>query len=101
MSRARPRLSARDEEPEREDAPANAPDAGVAGLLLLQRTVGNHAVARLLARNQAGAPPVKDRKPIDDLAKETNVKSVDRVRAYAKIAGTGAVGMWGGHLCYG
>jgi hypothetical protein len=93
MSRAMPRRSARDEEPEREDAPANAPDAGVADLLLLQRTAGNHAVARLLARNQTGAPPVKDRKPIDDLAKETNVKPADRVRAYAKIAGTGAVNM--------
>ena len=75
------------------DAPARAPDAGVADLLLLQRTAGNHAVARLLARNQTGAPPVKDRKPIDDLAKETNVKPADRVRAYAKIAGTSAVNM--------
>ncbi len=93
MSRAMRRRSARDEEPEREDAPATAPDVGVADLLRLQRTAGNHAVARLLARIQAGAPPVKDRKPIDDLAKETNVKPADRVRAYAKIAGTGAVSM--------
>ena len=93
MSRAMRRRSARDEEPEREVAPARAPDAGVADLLLLQRTAGNHAVARLLARNQTGAPPVKDRKPIDDLAKETSVKPADRVRAYAKIAGTGSVNM--------
>jgi hypothetical protein len=93
MSRAMRRLSARDEEPEREDTAARAPDAGVADLLRLQRTAGNHAVARLLARNQAGAPPVKDRKPIDDLAKATNVKSADRIRAYARIAGTGAVNM--------
>jgi hypothetical protein len=93
MSRATRLRTARDEEPERENAPARAPDAGVADLLLLQRTAGNHAVTRLLARNQAGAPPVKDRKPIDDLAKETNVKPADRVRAYAKIAGTGAVKM--------
>lgn len=93
MSRAMRRRSARDEEPEREDAPANAPDVGVADLLRLQRAAGNRAVAQLLARNQTGAPPVKDRKPIDDLAKETNVRSADRVRAYAKIAGTGAVNM--------
>ena len=77
----------------REDATANAPDAGVADLLRLQRTAGNHAVAQLLARNQAGAPPVKDRKPIDDLAGKQNVKPVDRVKEYAKIAGTGAVNM--------
>ena len=50
-------------------------------------------MARLLARNQAGAPPVKDRRPIDDLAKQTNVKPVDRVKAYARIAGTTAVNM--------
>ena len=93
MSRATRRRSARDEEPEREDAPVKAPDAGVADLLRLQRTAGNRAVAQLLARNQAGAPPVKDRKPIDDLAKQTNVKPVDRVKAYAKIAGTAAVNM--------
>jgi hypothetical protein len=36
---------------------------------------------------------VKDRKPIDDLAKQTNVKPVDRVKAYAQIAGTAAVNM--------
>jgi hypothetical protein len=93
MSRATRRRSARDEEPEREDAPVTPPDAGVAELLRLQRTAGNQAVTRLLARNQAGAPPVKDRKPIDDLAKQTNVKPVDRVKAYARIAGTSAVNM--------
>ena len=53
MSRAMRRLSARDEEPEREDTPANAPDAGVADLLLLQRSAGNAAVAQLLARAPA------------------------------------------------
>jgi hypothetical protein len=88
MSRATRRRSARDEESEREDAPVKAPDAGVADLLRLQRTAGNHALALLLARNQAGGPAVKDRKPIDDLAKETNVKPGARVKAYAKIAGT-------------
>jgi hypothetical protein len=93
MSRATRRRSERDREPGHEDAPVKAPDAGVAGLLRLQRTAGNHAVARLLARNQAGAPPVKDRKPIDDLAKQSNLKPVDRVKAYAKIAGTSAVNM--------
>ena len=93
MSRATRRRSARDEETEREDAPVKAPDAGVADLLRLQRAAGNHAVAQLLARNQSGAPPVKDRKPIDDLAQQTDVKPVDRVKAYAKIAGTGAVNM--------
>jgi len=93
MSRATRRRSARDDDAEREDAPVKAPHAGVADLLRLQRTAGNHAVARLLARNQAGAPPVKDRKPIDDLAKQTNLKPVDRVKAYAKIAGTTAVNM--------
>jgi hypothetical protein len=93
MSRATRRRRARDEEPEREDAPVKAADADVADLLRFQRTVGNHAVARLLARNQAGAPPVKDRKPIDDLAQQTNVTPVDRVKAYAKIAGTAAVNM--------
>ena len=70
MSRATRRRSARDEEPEREDAPVKAPDAGVADLLRLQRTAGNHAVTQPLARNQSGAPPVKDRNPIDDLAKQ-------------------------------
>src|SRR5215207_8966780 len=93
MSRATRRRSASDEEPERGEAPVKAPDAGVADLLRLQRTAGNHAVAQLLARNQAGAPPVKDRKPIDDLAGRKNVKPVDRVKEYAKIAGTGAVNM--------
>jgi hypothetical protein len=93
MSRATRRRSACDEEPEREDAPVKAPDAGVADLLRLQRTAGNRAVAQLLARNQAGASPVKDRKPIDDLAQQTNLKPVDRVKAYAKIAGTAAVNM--------
>src|SRR5215208_7775237 len=91
MSRATRRRSASDEEPEREEAPVKAPDAGVADLLRLQRTAGNHAVTQLLARNQSGAPPVKDRKPIDDLAKQANVKPGERVKAYAKIAGTGAV----------
>lgn len=93
MARATRRRSARDEEPERQDARVEPPDAGVADLLRLQRTAGNHAVTQLLARNQAGAPPVKDRKPIDDLAKQTNVKPVDRVKAYATIAGTSAVNM--------
>src|SRR5690242_7640401 len=94
MSRATRRRSAReDEEPELDHTPASPPDARVADLLQLQRTAGNHAVTRLLARNPAGAPPVKDRKPIDDLAKQTGVKPVDRVKAYAKIAGTSAVNM--------
>src|SRR4051812_15655273 len=93
MSRATRRRSERDEEAERQDAPVKPPDADVADLLRLQRIAGNHAVTRLLARNQAGAPPVKDRKPIDDLAKQTSVKPVDRVKAYAKIAGTTAVNM--------
>jgi hypothetical protein len=93
MSRATRRRSARGEEPERDDSPVKAPDAGVAAILRLQRTAGNHAVAQLLARNQTGAPPVKDRKPIDDLAQQTNVTPVDRVKAYARIAGTSAVNM--------
>ena len=93
MSRAPRRRSARDEEPEREDAPVRPPDAGVPDLLRLQRTAGNHAVTRLLARNQAGGPPVKDRNPNDDLAGKTGVKPLDRVKEYAKIAGTGAVNM--------
>ena len=93
MPRATRRRSARDDEPEREDAPARAPAAGVAELLGLQRAVGNHAVAQMLARRAAVAPPVKDRKPIDDLAAKTGVKPVDRVSDYAKIAGTGEVQM--------
>ena len=93
MPRATRRRSARDEEPERRDAPVKAPDAGVAEVLRLQRAAGNQAVAQMLARNQAGAPPIKDRTPIDDLAKQTNVTPLDRVKAYAKIAGTTAVGM--------
>jgi hypothetical protein len=55
MSRATRRRSARDEEPGREDAPVKAPDAGVADLLGLQRTAGDHAVARLSAVNMGPA----------------------------------------------
>jgi hypothetical protein len=93
MSRATRRRSARDGEPEREDAPVKVPEAGIADLLRLQRTAGNHAVAQMLARNQSGAPPVTDRRPIDELAKQADVKPGERVKAYAKIAGTGAVNM--------
>jgi len=46
----------------------------------------------MLARNAAGAPPIKDRTRIDELAKK-NVSAVDRCRAYAEIAGTQAVQM--------
>src|SRR5688572_21224320 len=93
MSRATRRRSAREDEPEREDAPVRAAEASAAELLRIQRTAGNRAVARLLARNASGAPPITDRTPIDDLAKKKDVKPVDRVAAYAKIAGTQALGM--------
>jgi hypothetical protein len=98
MPRTMRRRSRRDEETEREDAPVEDPRHGVAGVLHLQRTAGNQAVAaalvgRQLARNVSGAPIVKDRKPIDELAGKTNVKPADRIRAYAKIAGTEAVQM--------
>ena len=101
MPRATRRRDARDDDPERADAPARAPEAGVAGVLRLQRTAGNHAVAaalaarvepQVLARNPAGAPALKDRTPIDALAKQ-QVTPVERTRAYATIAGTQAVQM--------
>jgi hypothetical protein len=109
MPRATRRRSARDDEPARDDAPVTAPEAGVAEVLRLQRTAGNQAVAaalaarsaqpagdragaQVLARKAAGAPPVKDRTRIDELAKQ-NVTPVERARAYAEIAGTQAVQM--------
>jgi hypothetical protein len=93
MPRAPRRRSSRDGDAERQDAPGESPPQAVAAVLQLQRTAGNHAVARLLARTAAGAPIVKDRKPIDDLAKKKGVKPVDRARDYATIAGTDAVKM--------
>ena len=63
MSRATRRRSARDEEPEREDAPVQAPDAGVADLLRLQRTAGKEGFTKEFrkARVNAGGMP-KSRK---------------------------------------
>jgi hypothetical protein len=110
MPRATRRRSPRDVETERQDAPGEEPRQGVAEVLHLQRTAGNQAVVaalvarssplagnravgQLLARTASGAPMVKDRKPIDDLANKQDVKPVERVRAYATIAGTEAVKM--------
>jgi hypothetical protein len=80
----------REEEVEREEAPAPPQHQ----LLQLQRTFGNRAVAQMmLARNASGAPPIKDRKPIDALAKQQNVAPADRIKAYARIAGTQVLGL--------
>ncbi|MET0769394.1 MAG: hypothetical protein ABW081_05760 [Solirubrobacteraceae bacterium] len=79
----------REDEEQREATPAPPQHQ----LLQLQRTLGNRAVAQMLARNASGAPPIKDRAPIDDLAKKQNVAPADRVRTYAQIAGTQAVGL--------
>jgi len=100
MSRATRRRSTRDDEPEREDASITEPEGRAVDVLRLQRAAGNQAVAAALAtraperlaRNATGAPPIKDRAPIDDLAKK-KVTAVERVREYARIAGTQAVGM--------
>ena len=76
-------------------SPVAAPGGGSAGahdLARLSQLVGNRAVAQMLARNAAGAPPIKDRTRIDELAKK-NLSAVDRCRAYAEIAGTQAVQM--------
>jgi hypothetical protein len=93
MPRAPRRSSARDDEPERRDAPAAPAGAPAAEVLRLQRTAGNQAVAAMLARNASGAPPIEDRTPIDDLGKKVGLSPVDRVKAYAKIAGTDALDM--------
>ena len=79
----------REEEEQRDATPAPPQHQ----LLQLQRTLGNRAVTQILARNASGAPPIKDRAPIDDLAKKQNVAPVDRIRSYAQIAGTQAVGL--------
>ena len=55
--------------------------------------LATRAVGAVLARNASGAPPINDRTPIDDLAKKKDVTPLDRVKAYAKIAGTDALGM--------
>jgi len=93
MPRATRRKGTRDDEPERQDARPTAPEQPVADVLRLQRTAGNRAVAQMLARNASGAPPITDRTPIDALDKQGKVAPLDRVKAYAKIAGTEAVGM--------
>lgn len=93
MPRAPRRRSARDDEPERRDAPPTAAEAPAAEVLRLQRTAGNRAVAQMLARNASGAPAIENRTAIDDLAKKTDVAPLDRVKAYARIAGTDALGM--------
>ena len=66
--------------------------AGAHALARLSQLVGNRAVAQMLARDPTGAPPIKDRTRIDELAKKT-VSGVERCRAYAEIAGTQAVQM--------
>ena len=89
MRRERRPDAREEEEEEREETPAPRQHQ----LLQLQRTLGNRAVAQMIARNASGAPPIKDRAPIDDLAKKQNVAPADRIRAYAQIAGTQALGM--------
>jgi hypothetical protein len=91
MQRRMRRRTEDGEERDRGAAPAVAPVA--AEVLRLQRSAGNSAVAQLLARRTSVAAPVKDRKPIDALKQQQNVTPEDRVRDYAKIAGTSAVKM--------
>ena len=70
-----------------------APGAALAGtdaVTQLSRVAGNRAVAQILARKPTGAPPLKDRSRIDQLAKAT-VSGTERVRAYAEIADTKSV----------
>jgi hypothetical protein len=72
-------------------APGGDP-ARAHALARLSQLVGNRAVAQMLAPKPTGAPPIKDRARIDELAK-MNVSAVDRCRAYAEIAGTQSVQM--------
>jgi hypothetical protein len=87
------RRERRPEEREEEEQRHATPAPPQHQLLQLQRTLGNRAVTQMLARNASGAPPIQDRAPIDDLAKKQNVAPVDRIRSYAQIAGTQAVGL--------
>src|SRR5215218_3393031 len=94
MPRTTRRSTARaDERTEEHEARPAAPQPPVAELLRLQRSAGNNAVAQLLARRTSVAPPVKDRKPIDVLKQQKGVTPEDRVKEYARIAGTSEVKM--------
>jgi hypothetical protein len=91
MGRARYRRSGRSGASLPVAAPGEEP-AEVHPLARLSQLVGNRAVAQMLARAPSGAPPIKDRTRIDELAKKT-VSAVERCRAYAEIAGTQSVQM--------